>query len=289
MALFYLFQKKNCDICGGEIGLLGSRKLEDGNCCKNCAENLSRWFDDRRHSTVAQIAEQLTYREENAAALAELQPTKVVGENNLVYFDEKTRRFFVARREDYFSENPDILSYDQVLSCELKIDEDRTEITREITDRDGNTKTVSYNPKRYLFRYDFDMIIRVRHPYFDDMRFRLNNYTVELESGDFHPGRGAHRGGRFPAGGRHGFAPGTIDPTRDITYRSYVSMGEEIIRLLTEEPEDIVEPVEIAEVETPISPAEPESAAPVTAFKFCPNCGAENMGGKFCHNCGNKF
>ena len=32
MGLFdNLFKKKNCDICGNEIGLLGNRKLEDGN------------------------------------------------------------------------------------------------------------------------------------------------------------------------------------------------------------------------------------------------------------------
>ena len=32
-----LFDKKNCDICGEKIGLLGNRKLDDGNLCKNCA------------------------------------------------------------------------------------------------------------------------------------------------------------------------------------------------------------------------------------------------------------
>ena len=34
-----LFDKKNCDICGEKIGLLGNRKLDDGNLCKNCARN----------------------------------------------------------------------------------------------------------------------------------------------------------------------------------------------------------------------------------------------------------
>ena len=28
-----LFDKKYCDICGEKIGLLGNRKLEDGNLC----------------------------------------------------------------------------------------------------------------------------------------------------------------------------------------------------------------------------------------------------------------
>jgi len=34
MGLFNIFDKKVCAICGGEIGLLGNRKLEDGNLCK---------------------------------------------------------------------------------------------------------------------------------------------------------------------------------------------------------------------------------------------------------------
>ena len=50
-----LFDKKYCDICGEKIGLLGNRKLEDGNCCKNCARKLSPWFSERRHSTVDEI------------------------------------------------------------------------------------------------------------------------------------------------------------------------------------------------------------------------------------------
>ena len=48
-----LFDKKYCDICGEKIGLLGNRKLEDGNLCKDCAKKLSPWFSDRRNSTVA--------------------------------------------------------------------------------------------------------------------------------------------------------------------------------------------------------------------------------------------
>lgn len=66
MGLFgNLFEKKQCSVCGGEIGLLGNRKLEDGNLCKNCAKKLSPWFEERRHSTVAEIEQQLAYREEN--------------------------------------------------------------------------------------------------------------------------------------------------------------------------------------------------------------------------------
>ena len=224
MALFDMFKKKNCDLCGGEIGLLGNRKLEDGNCCKHCANKLSRWFDDRRHSTVANIRDQLAYREANAAALQNFRATKVIGEENKVYIDENSRRFFVARYDNYQEENPDIIGFDQILSCQLDIDESKQEIMREVTDKDGNRKKVSYSPRRYLYRYDFDMIIKVRNPYFDDMKFRLNDTTLELESGG------------TSVGGLLSYAVGTIDPTRDMGYRNYKAMGEEIVQILTAAP-----------------------------------------------------
>ena len=56
-----LFEKKVCSVCGGEIGLLGNRKLEDGNLCKNCAAKLSPLFSGRRNSTVDEIKAQLAY------------------------------------------------------------------------------------------------------------------------------------------------------------------------------------------------------------------------------------
>ena len=71
MGLFgKMFEKKACSICGGEIGFLGNRKLEDGNLCKKCAAKLSPFFSDRRRSTVEQIREQLDYREANKQAVA---------------------------------------------------------------------------------------------------------------------------------------------------------------------------------------------------------------------------
>ena len=63
-----LFDKKICNICGEKIGLLGNRKLDDGNLCKDCAKKLSPWFEERRHSTVEDIKRQLEYREKNKKA-----------------------------------------------------------------------------------------------------------------------------------------------------------------------------------------------------------------------------
>ena len=45
------FDKKYCDVCGEKIGLLGNRKLENGNLCKDCAAKLSPFFSERKSST----------------------------------------------------------------------------------------------------------------------------------------------------------------------------------------------------------------------------------------------
>ena len=115
MGLFgKLFEKKECSICGGEIGLLGNRKLEDGNLCKECAKKLSPWFDDRRHSTVDQIAEQLEYREANKEKVAAFCTTRVLGENTKVLLDEDAGVFMVTSSRNYMEENPDIVAFSDV-------------------------------------------------------------------------------------------------------------------------------------------------------------------------------
>lgn len=165
MGLFgKLFDKKTCDICGGEIGLLGNKKLEDGNCCKECAGKLSPWFNERRHSTVADIKAQIDYREENRNTVAKFHTTRSFGEDMNVLLDEDQQLFMVTRARNLTEANPDVLSFSQVTGCDLDISENRTEEMREIRDKDGNTKRVSYNPPHYVYRYDFYIIIRVNHP-----------------------------------------------------------------------------------------------------------------------------
>ena len=172
-----LFDKKYCDICGEKIGLLGNRKLEDGNLCKDCAKKLSPWFSERRNSTVEDIKEQLAYREENRGRAAQIRITRTYGESWKVLIDEEHRWFTVTRARDLAEANPDILDFDAITGCRMDIDESRTELTRE--DADG--KEGSYVPPRYEYSYDFDVIISVRHPYFDEMRFRLNDSSVYYE------------------------------------------------------------------------------------------------------------
>jgi len=217
MGLFdKIFKKKDCEICGGEIGLLGNRKLEDGDCCKNCAAKLSPWFDERRHSTVAQIKEQLAYREQNEAALASFKPIKIIGENYKMFVEydgQNPSRFLVTRFDLMTEGNPDIVPFANVMNCKVDIRDTRTEEKR----RTDAGEYVSYNPPRYKFRYDFYIKLTIRDiPWFDDMCFKINDRTVEIIS---------ELDTRF---GRSG----DIDPTFNPEYREYAAMCDEIAAIV---------------------------------------------------------
>lgn len=250
-----LFEKKECAICGGEIGLLGNRKLEDGNMCKQCAKKLSPWFEDRRKSTVADIEQQLQYREDNKQSVSAFCTTRSFGNAWQLQIDDAQGKFMIVRTKDAQSENPDVLDLSQITGVDVDIDESRTEEKKE--DKDGNK--VSYDPPRYTYKYDFDIIIRVRHPYFDDMRFRLNNHTVTI-----HP---------MPMP-RLSFGASFIDPKQQSPeYQKYLQMSEDIkAALLRTEAPEFAPMVE----EQPVQPT----------AKFCTNCGSQVDGGKFCTNCG---
>ena len=174
-----LFDKKFCDICGEKIGLLGNRKLEDGNLCKDCARKLSPFFDERRHSTVDQIKEQLAYREQNKANLANFHPTATYGvDNDKVYVDMNAGTFIVTDSDNWREANPDIIQISQVTSAEPDIDESRSEIY--FKDNDGNNK--SYNPPRYEYEYTFKVKLMVNSPWFDDITIELTNYSNRPDS-----------------------------------------------------------------------------------------------------------
>ena len=172
-----LFDKKYCDICGDKIGLLGNRKLEDGNMCKDCAKKLSPFFSERRSSTVNEIKQQLEYREQNKQILAGFSPMFTFGEDDKIYIDPMKQSFVVSRRNpgSWSDENPDVIPLSSVSGCNLRVDEDREEIYTQ--GKDG--ERVSYNPPRYKFTYDFYIDIKVNNPYFDEITAKLNDSDVE--------------------------------------------------------------------------------------------------------------
>ena len=234
-----LFDKKYCSVCGEKIGMLGNRKLEDGNLCKTCARKLSPWFSDRRNSTVEEIKNQLSYREENREKVAAFHTTRTLGTGTKVLLDEDAGLFMVTSARDLAEANPDVLAFSDVTGCNLDIDESRTELKRE--DKDG--KKVSYIPPRYEYSYDFYITIFVNNPYFDEIRFRVNASSVEITPPAARPG-----------------APAGCNPETNVEYRNFKKLGEEIRQALTQVRRDVRKKIQ-------------QEAAPKAAVT-CPYCGA---------------
>ena len=229
-----LFEKKVCDICGAEIKLLGNRKLEDGNLCKECALKLSPWFDERRNSTVEQIAEQLKYREENKEKVAAFRTTRTLGDSTKVFMDEDAGCFMVTSARDLQKANPDVLAFSDVTGCILDIEERRTELMKE--GEDG--KEISYKPPRYVYEYDFYIAIQVRNPYFAEIRWKINDSTVEVQQ-----------------------SMGMVNPQRNMEYCHYKQMGEEIKEA-------------ILQIHKQVREEKAAAAAPKKPVN-CPCCGAQ--------------
>ena len=272
-----LFDKKECSVCGGEIGLLGNRKLEDGNLCKNCAKKLSPWFSERRHSTVEEIRQQLTYREENQKKAAQFSTSRSIGEEWKVLLDENHRWLTVTRAKNLAEANPDILDFRDITGCRMDIDENRTELMRE----GPNDKKISYNPPRYEHEYNFDIIITVSNPYFDEMRFRLNPSTVTVMQGASTGVSGQF--GRF----LDTLASNGFDPMNDHEYRQYYEMAQQICEEVRQARSSARGTDTTAQTAAPQNAASQPTvqSAPAAGPWNCPACGGANSG-KFCEYCG---
>ena len=269
MGLFDVFKKKDCEICGKEVGMFGYKKLEDGEICKDCVKLLSPWFDDRRHSTVTQIKEQLAYREENQRKLADFRPTKTFGEMYELKIELENgipKRFVVAQTDDHVAENADLIDFKDVTSFNIDIDENEEEQKYE----NSEGQRVSYNPPRYDYSYDFYVELNVNNPYFDDIRFRLNRSDITLET----------------------VMPRTIlirkfDPMQYPEYREYKALCDELEALFQAGMQGV--PVNTGCRQEPAAPAEKPAfvAAPAAVAETwrCEACGSENDG-KFCQGCG---
>ena len=170
-----LFSKKICSVCGEDCGRIFVRKLEDGNLCKDCTKKLSPFFSERRHSTVEDIRAQLAYREANLADVEAFHATQTFGSGTKVYIDEAAGKFLVSSARSWKDENPDVIPLSAVTGCVCNVDEKKTEIKRDGPDG----KKISYNPPRYDYDYDFNVVINVDTPWFDEIRFRLNPATID--------------------------------------------------------------------------------------------------------------
>ena len=175
-----LFEKKCCDICGGEIGLMGNRKLADGNLCKECAAKLSPLFDERRQSTVEQIREQLLYRADNEGRVAAFNPTRTLGARTKVLIDDNAGAIIVTASSRWRDVNPDVIAFDQVTGCAAEVREFKTELREKKPDG----TTARYDPPRYEIEYDVWVVVNVNSPYFDEIAFKTNDARLESRACD---------------------------------------------------------------------------------------------------------
>lgn len=235
-----LFDKKFCDVCGNKIGMLGNRKLEDGNLCKDCAGLLSPFFSERRKSTVADIKEHLAYREANKAAVAAFRATRTLGNATKVMLDEDNGKFVVTSARRLEEANPDVLEFSQVTGASFKVDENRSEVMQKGPDG----KSVSYSPPRYKFSYEFKMYIQVNHPWFNEISFKINDRNIEVENS-------------------FGTSGGAAVARRNSDYTQAEQVGNEIKEALTTVRQVVRENVVAAN-------------APKVA-RNCPLCGATTM------------
>ena len=172
-----LLKKKECSVCGAEMGMLERKELANGgNLCNNCADKLSPWFptEKRKQSTPQQIQEQMQYREQNKQMVQRFQATRTIGNSTRVYLDEMNRKFMVSSSNNLMDANPDVVDASAITNVTIDVNESK----HELRTKDENNRSISYTPPRYDFSYDFYVIIDVNHPYFNRMRFKVNSSSV---------------------------------------------------------------------------------------------------------------
>ena len=171
-----LLKKKQCSICGKEMGLLERKELAGGNLCDDCADKLSPWFttEARKASTPQQIQEQLQYREQNKMAVQQFKATRTIGKSSKIYIDEMNRKFMVSRGSNLLEENPDVLDGSSIVNVAV----DTRESKHELKDKNEEGRSVSFNPPRYDYSYDFYVDIDVNHPYAKHICIKVNSSSV---------------------------------------------------------------------------------------------------------------
>jgi len=241
-----LFEKKDCEICGGEIGLLGNTKLADGDMCKECKAKLSPLFRVKSDTTVADILAQIAYRAENEKALETFDPDEEFGSSDKICVDTAAKTFVYARWGDWKRRKADVIAFSQVTGVETEEQDDTTEVDEE-NEETGETTA------REIPIVHFYVTVSVDSPYFDTIELCLSEGETILP----------------PADG---------DEENAAKYNEYKRQMNRIRELLEAgEAESAPCEEEAPAADVPAAEAEP---------KICAACGAEGQSGKFCEYCG---
>ena len=173
--VFGFFEKKSCAFCSREARL-GNNTLPDKNVvCDDCIKDKSPYIGSIKKFNLDQVKQHLAERAENRQKLQTFQETRVIGSYYKVRIDERQGLWLVSRSNDYRNDNTDVFTISQVTGCDLKIDENKTELQQ----KDAEGKYISYNPPRYEYSYDFDFTIYINSPWFSEIAFKINNNTIE--------------------------------------------------------------------------------------------------------------
>lgn len=174
-----LTEKKECGICGKELGLLGKSKVEDGYICKECGQGLSPFFHNARHTTIEKIEEQINERKRIKEGLRDFNPTREYGANWRILIDDARQAVVVSARSDWRTANTDIIPFDRFRGADVRVEELKEEQHYE----DSEGKRQSYDPPRYDTYYDFWLKIRTNVSYIPEIEFKVNEREVENRFG----------------------------------------------------------------------------------------------------------
>lgn len=278
-----LFSKKECSICGDKSGLLSNRRLADGNLCKECRARLSPFYDVTNKDTVAFIAAQLQYREQNLAELDRFRPTTAVGGAGKVFIDMQMGKFTLASEDELRNGNPDLFDLSGFRGCSFfskeriyKGDKDRNEPDR--------------------FDYDFYLKFSVDHPFLRGFSYRYNGQSVSSSRNRIREEeiRKIYLGQKDVKKGVAAFLSG-VDRRATEQYLEEYAIGQDMIDALTTAAsafrpgQGYVQPPAPV-YQQPVTPVYQQPAPEARAVNFCPSCGARVDGeAAFCPQCGSRL
>lgn len=276
-----IFSKKECSICGDKSGLLTGKKLADGNLCRECRARLSPFYDLTSRDTVALVAAQLQYREQNLAELDRFRPTIVVGGAGKVFIDTQLGKFALASEDEMRSGNPDLFDLSGLRDCSLAV--------RERYNRGDDDEPSSYD-------YDFYLKFSVDHPFVRNFTYGYSGVTVSsghrIKESEVQK---IYYGQKEMKTGLSAFFSGVSRKTME-SYLNQYSLAQDMIDALTTAASAFrpgigyVQPAAPV-YQPPVIPVfqQPAAPAPQTA-NFCSNCGARvDNGAAFCPQCGSRL